>query len=140
MTTETTTTTAGVQGTHGQVNATPSVALDIVLGERDYPVDCAQCGRHLPALDRPAFEAETPDGDVVCVICLDKQNRGIRLAVLLLDHALKARQTGDHQAALETIAAVVNGLELLDEQTPRPAYRRPVRQQPNRAARRRQRR
>lgn len=114
-------------------SAVPS-ALDIVLGERPSAVNCPNCGRRVPGLEHSAFEIETTAGETVCVFCLDKtpSSRGLRLATLLLNHALDVRRAGDHQAALDTIAAVVNGLELLDEVTPRPVHERPVRFQPSR--------
>jgi hypothetical protein len=131
------TTPGSVNVTHGSVDAPPPrLALDLVLGDRPEAVTCSNCSRHVAGLEQPRFELETPDGDVLCLICADKSHHGVRLAVAVLNAALDARQAGDHKAALETIAAVVNGLELLDEQTPRPAYQRPARRQPVRHNRR----
>ena len=115
---------------------TGPVALDLVLGERA-ATTCAQCARPMPALGRPAFELETAGGGVLCAVCSNRTHHGLRLAVATLNAALDARHAGDHQAALDTIAAIASGLELLDEATPRPARQRPVRRQPVRQSRRR---
>ena len=118
-------------------SASRAVALDLVLGPRP-AVACHHCGRHLPAIgpEQPMFEVETEAGDTLCMFCVDKQHRGVRLAALLLNHALDERRAGNHQAAIDTIAAIVSGIELLDEDTPRPARRPPIRHQPIRTTRR----
>lgn len=121
------------------MTATPApaaLALDLVLGQRG-ATDCGRCGKHLPALDTPRFEVEDAAG-VLCMVCCDKTHRGLRIAALLLNVSLDLEDAGDKQASREALQAVVNGVEMILEDAPRPRYVRPVRRQP--AGRRRKRR
>lgn len=122
----------------GSNPAPAGVSLDLVLGERD-ATRCSGCGRLLPALERPAFEVETIDGDTLCMVCVDKMHRPLRTAVLLLDTIVNAISHGDRQQAADAIGAVINGVEMLKETAPKIPYARPVRHQPRRNPRSRRR-
>jgi len=111
----------------------PPLALDIAFGTRD-ATTCATCQRPMPAVDEPRFELETIGGRVLCALCSEKSGaRGLRLATALLNSSLDDRAAGQHQAADDSLRAVLTGLEMLDAENGRPAP--PA---PNRAARRRQ--
>lgn len=112
------------------------LVLDLALGTRD-ATDCGTCGKTLPALAAARFELENADtSQPLCMVCADKTHRGLRLACLLLNTCLDLEDAGDKQAAREALQAVVNGMEMILEDAPRPRYTRPIRRQPNRNTRR----
>lgn len=115
---------------------TPALALDLVYGERDAQ-PCGVCSRQLPAIEKPRFELEDADtGRVLCEVCANRTHHGLRLAAALMNAIADAYHAGDKRAAEETLAAVVSGIELLEETAPKQPYRRPVRHQPVRQTRR----
>lgn len=132
----------------GELNATPGVAavttpaavsLDLALGERD-ATRCSVCSRPMPALEHPKFELEDADtGLPLCDVDANRQHKGLRLAMALMNAVLDAYRTGDKQAAEDTIRGVVSGIELLEETAPTVRYQRPARHQPRRNPRSRRR-
>lgn len=114
------------------------LALDITYGTRP-ATRCTLCARPMTAADRPIFELETADGEPLCLVCSGKQHHGLRLVCAVMNHVVEAHGVGDKQSAAETVQGIVSALELLEEDAPKVPYRRPVRRQPNRAARRRRR-
>lgn len=132
-------TPAAVNLTHGYVDApkTPA-ALDLALGDRP-ETRCGGCNRHLPAIEpgQQRFELEDADtGRPLCDVCANRRHHPLRLAVALLNAMVEAYAAGDKKSATEAVEAITNGFSMLQAEAPRVAYRRPVRQQPRRAARR----
>lgn len=132
--------TTPTMATPGHGNATPAMALDLTLGERP-EARCGVCGRLLPAIETPKFELEDAEtGAPICDLDANRQHKGLRLAVALLNTALDDRAAGQWQRGQEALWAVFNGLELLGETAQQPAQQparpRPVRNQPVRRARR----
>lgn len=122
-----------------QVDAPKAPAgLDLCLGDRD-ATRCGGCNRHLPAIEpgTQRFELEDADtGDVYCDVCANRRHHPLRLAVALLNAMVEAYAAGDRKSATEAVEAITNGFQMLQDEAPRVAYRRPIRQQPSRATRR----
>ena len=119
---------------HTPADETP---IDVTFGARG-PAPCGICHRQQPAEPRPVIEFEFEDGRLICTPCLSSVHPGLAAAHAVLRTLAASMSAPDgRRIADDCLAAIVSGVELLTEDTPRPLRLtpRPNRTQPRRGTR-----